>query len=698
MNTLLLHLQIDPLEVVIVIAASVILTLLFDLPMQEVKSVIMESTDISMLEDSKEEKTSISEDKSFAELAEVAKGTVEQANVFEDDEIASTGWDWQKDIAHGAVLEGYDTEDETANVPILKKVNGRRMSFIDHESHDSDEMSNKDRAIVFTRKLSRDTEDYVERGKRGINSQRYATDDSEEETIEFLRSQREHETAQRRRSLSRTKDSKRSRESESEEERQRKRKSDDDLRQFGKSESKEKASTKQADDYRSWEFVGKESPSVKEQYETVPRQTKAPLAQSADVAKRILSSESEEEPPIRGTQLQLERVPSSETKTSDEEDWEHELRIRRKQFMEQLVTQKRETLSEERSETDGEPLKRRSSAEGRIALLSDDVSGEDNMDSWTVSVGARIEQLGSSQEPSEPEDEGIYMHRREYREQGPPSREASLSEGESSQDTSRRQSYTSGSQKTSLEEEDDINKEDVNNYNFVLTKESKRESLQDLSKLSQEELTSAGWNVVKTDDDPSIKPTSTGLFKRESIVKSQASEEDPEYLLPERPKLIQQEREHPFKKAWQMQKSRSEEEGSSAYAIKDPKEQPSETKEKQTKETSIKREHSGEQSEDTESIADEEAVLLRGRSTDTEENRTSSKSGTEETDSASEYSKDTHDADYRQSSKSETDEDSGRFNWPGEEEEEEEEEDEIYRTDWKRKSEEADWDWEREET
>lgn len=690
MNTLLL--QIDPLEVVIVIAASVVLTLLFDLPMQEVKSVIMESTDISMLEDSKEEKTNINEDESFAELAEVAKGTVEQANVFEDDEIASTGWDWQKDIARGAVVaEGHDTEDETVNVPILKKVNGRRMSFIDHETHDSDEMSSKDRATVF-RRLSKDAEENVVRGKRGINSQRYATDDSEDETIEFLRSQREHETAQRRRSLSRTKDSKKltSRESESEEERQRKRKSDDDLRQFGRSESKEKASTKQVDDYRSWEFVGKEGLSAKEQYEAIPRQTKAPLAKSADVAKKILSSESEEEPSIRGTQL--ERVPSSETKTSDEEDWEHELRIRRKQFMEQLVAQKRESLSEERSEPEAEPLKRRSSAEGRIALLSDDVPGEDNMNSWTVSVGARIDLLGSSQEPSEPEDDGIYMRRREYREQGPPSREASLSEEESSQDTSRRQSYTSGSQKTSLEEEDD-----ANNHNFVLTKESKRESLQDLSKLSQEELTSAGWNVVKKDDDPSTKSTSTGLFKRESIVKSQASEEDPEYLLPERPKLVQQEREHPFKKAWQMQKSRSEEEGSSAYAIKDPKE-PSEAK--QTKETSIKREHSGEQSEDAESLADEEAVLLRGKSTDTEENRTSSKSGTEERDSAStEYSKDSRDADYRQSSKSETDDDSGRFNWPSEEaEEEEEEEEEIYRTDWKRKSEEADWDWEREET
>ncbi|XP_029161386.1 LOW QUALITY PROTEIN: uncharacterized protein LOC114933095 [Nylanderia fulva] len=682
------HRAIDPLEVVIVIVVSVILTLLFDLPMQEVKNVIMESTDISTLEVSQEEKTSVSEDKNLIEVAEAAKSTIE-ANVFEDDEIASTGWDWQKDIARGpAVLEGHETEEETVDVPILKKVNGRKMSFIDNETHDPEKVSSRDK--IPARKLSRETEDYTERSKRDINSQRYATDDSEKEAIEFRRSQREHETAQRnRRSLSRTKDNKKltPRESESEDERQRRRESDDDSRQFERPESRGR--TKEPDD-RSWEFVGKEGSSAKEQYETISRQTKAPLA------RRILSSESEGESSTReGTQS--ERVPSFETKTSDEEDWEHELRIRRKQFMEQLITQQRESLSEERNESDAEPLKRRSSAEGKLALLRDDLSGEDNMDSWTVSVGARMTPLGSSQEPSEPEDEGIYMRRREYREKGPPSREESLSEEESSQDTSRRQSYTSGSQKTSLEEE-----EDVNNYNFVLTEGSKRESVQDLSNLSQEELTNAGWNVVKKEDEL-LKPTSTGLFKRESIVKSQASEEDPEYFLPERPKLVQQEREHPFKKAWQVQKSRSEEEGTSAYAIKNPKEQSSETKQT-TKETSIKREHSGEhsgeQSEDAESFADEEAaVILRGRSTDTEDTRTSSKSGTDETDSIStEYSKDRdhRDGDYRQSSKSETDEDSGKFNWPGEEEEEEEEEDEIYRTDNRSKSEEADW--EREET
>lgn len=682
-GTFSLRLQIDPLEVAIVIAVSIVLTLLFDLPMQEVKSVIMESTDALALEVSEEKKTSF-EDKD--KLTEPAKAAGERANAFEDDEIASTGWDWQKDIAHGATDPGgHDTEEDAIDVPTLKKVNGRRMPFIDRETNDSAEVAGKNRAKITAGKPFGDTDDYGR--KRDVNSQRYVTDDSEEEIIELLKNQREYEIAAQRyrRSLSRTKDMKRlPRDSEGEED-----------RQFGRSGSRERTSAKEADDYRSWEFVGKDDSSTRDQYDTLARQSKSLLARSAaDAVRRTFSSGSEEEePPQRRSKS--ERVPSSEMKTSDDEEWEHELRIRRKQFMEKLIAQQRESVGEEEIEAGAEPLKRRSSAEGKIALMRDDLSSEDNMDSWTVSVGPRIALLGSSQEPSEPEEDGIYMRRREYREQGPPSREESQSEEESSQDTSRRQS--SDSQKTSLEEDD------VNSHNFVLTKGSKRESLQDLSRLSQEELADSGWNVVRKEGvEPTVKMTSTGLFKRESIVKSQASEEDPEYLLPERPKLIQQEREHPFKKAWQMQKSRSEEDGSSAYAIKDTKEQQSETKAK-GEEPPIKREHSGEQSEDIESLADEEAeatVVLRSESTDTEDNKTSSKSGTDETDSIStEYSKITSEGDRRQSSKSETDEDSAKFNWPDEEEvEEEEDEDEIHGADRWRRSEATDWHWEQEET
>lgn len=670
-DTLFLRLQIDPLEVAIVIAASVVLTLLFDLPMQEVKNVIMESTDALALEASEDKKTNV-EDKD--EVAEPTEETDEQADVLEGEEIAQAD----------------DAEEET--VLTLKKVNGKRIPFIDRKLRDFEEISNRNQTKAAIRNLSRDKDDYDD--KTNVNSRRYVTDDSDEEAIEILRNQREYELVgqRNRRSSSRSKDNKKlpSRESESEDERQRIKESDDESWQFRRSESRGRTSDKEADDYRSWEFVGKEASAsaARDQQQPSARQLKAPILRSTDVARRTISSESEEEPASKRAP-KPERVSSSDTRTSDEEEWENELRIRRKQFMEKLVSQ-REPLGEEEGETDVEPLKRRSSAEGRIALLNDP-SSEDNMDSWTVSVGSRLELLGSSQEPSEPEDDGIYMRRREYREQGPPSREESQSEEESSQDTSRRQSYTSGSQKTSLEEEDD-----VNNYNFVLTQGSKRESLQDLSKLLQEELADSGWNVVKKEGADLLVKPSTGLFKRESIVKSQASEEDPEYLLPERPKLIQQEREHPFKKAWQMQKSRSEEDGSSAYAIKDPKEQQTETKSKE-KEPPIKRESSGEQSEDIESFADDEVeavIMLQSRSTDTDDNRTSEKSGTDEADSIStDYSRAT--GDYRQSSKSETDEESTRFNWPSDEGEQDTEFRGIGRTE---KSEEVDWDWEQEET
>ncbi|EZA50779.1 Nose resistant to fluoxetine protein [Ooceraea biroi] len=556
-----LHRAIDPLEVMVVIVASVVLTLFLDFPMQEIKSVIMESTDGSTLETFEEKKINANESKSV-ELTDPVKITGNQTNnVFEDDEVASTGWDWQRDITHGAIiLEGHDTEEEIMDMP-LKKVNGRRTSFIDHETYDSEEISSKNRNEIVGRKLSKDTKDYTERGRRNINSQRYMTDDSEEEAIEFLRSQREYNvTSQRnRRSLSKTKENKRlsSKESEDEEEWRHRRENEDGSKQFRKSE---------------------------------------------------ISSESEEELSPQ-QKLKPERISSSDARTSDEEEWEHELRIRRKEFMEKLIAQQRESLVEtDNRETDAESLKRRSSAEGRIALLRDDLSGEDNMDSWTV--------------------------------------------------------------------------------------KSKRESLQDLSKLLPEELAISGWNVIKREGDLLTKPTSAGLFKRESIVKSQASEEDPEYLLPERPKLIQQEREHPFKKAWQMQKSRSEEEGSSAYTIKEPKEQQCETK---SKEQELPHKRNGEQSEDMQSFAEEvEAiVMLQSRSSDTEDSKISSKSSTDfDMDSISiENSRATFEGDHRQNSKSETDEDSAKFNWP-----DEEEEDETYRTGHRRKSEEADWNWEQEET
>jgi len=698
-STLFLHLQVDSLEVAIVIAASIILTLLFDLPMQEIKNVIMESTDGITLETSEKKTNTIENKKAENKKTEQAKSMnviSDQTNsIFEDDEVDSspTGWDWQRDIIHAAIiLEEHNTEEEIINVSTLKKMNGKRMSFINHETCNSEEISSNNQDKIVSRKLSKDTKDYIEHSRRSVNSQNI--DDSEGKVIEFLRNQHEHDvmTQHNRRSSSRTKENKRlpTKEIEDEEDWRHQRDDEDGSRQFRRLESRGRTLAKEADDYPSWEFVRNENAIISEQYDATLRQIKPFSIRSVDVTKSTFSSESEEEL-SSGQKFKPEHVSSSDARASDEEEWERDLRIRRKQFMEKLIAQQRELLIEtDNREDNAESLKRRSSAEGRIALLRDDLSGEDNMDSWTISVGPRITLLGSSQEPSEPEEDGIYIRRREYREQGPPSREES--EEESSQDTSRRQSYTSGSQKTSLEEEDD-----VNIYNFILTKESKRESLQDLSKLLPEELASSGWNVVRKEGDLLAKPTSTGLFKRESIVKSQASEEDPEYLLPERPKLIQQEREHPFKKAWQMQKSKSEEEGSSAYSIKEPKEQQHEMKSKeQDHRSQITHERNGEQSEDIQSFADEEveAIMLQSRNIDTED-KISSKSSTDfDADSIStEHNRTTYEGDHRQNSKSETDEDSAKFNWP-----DEEEENETYKIDHRRKSEEADWDWEQEET
>lgn len=265
--------------------------------------------------------------------------------------------------------------------------------------------------------------------------------------------------------------------------------------------------------------------------------------------RRIFSSESEEEY-SKFPQRRRKRPASSELiiRTNDEEDWERELRIRRKQFQDNLALQQEprkplaedgeESKAEEEDEEDVTFIRRRSSAEGKIALLKDPTEN-DNMDSWTEKVASpSVSGLGTSYEKSETEDELSFYQRREYREKAPP-----------------------------FPEELPRDRDERGNFDF------KRISVQDLSKLDDNsDLEEAGWNLIKKDSDDrqqvqqSLKPTGQGLYKRESIIKSQASEEDPEFVLPERPKLVEQEQEHPFKKAWQEQKSRSEED---SYVVKD---------------------------------------------------------------------------------------------------------------------------------
>ncbi|CAL7949192.1 unnamed protein product [Xylocopa violacea] len=711
-----IHRAIDPFEAAAVMAASIVLTLFFDLPMQEIKSVLMESTDALNVEvTGKEESTSgqplaVSQKPSQPEQ-------VREKKVFEEDEIASTGWDWQRDIVDGGTRFGHETveDEEQVHVPILKKSDGRRQSFIGHELAETRTLSSWDRTEDLNKRSSADDDEYRDRRYRSRSGQR-DSQESEGAASNLRRTtQREWEESVKRggRSFSGSLDVKRSstRDSEDEDEYPRRRESaevaaerrkeeeeeeetEDDRRRHRRSQSGGRSATREPDDHRSWEFVGRERsssrgadskrlPSRSEEREPAQRQPRPPLLRSAD-ARRTHSSESEDEHASLRRQFE-KRQSSAEPRISDEEDWENELRIRRKQFMEKLTGQERDPLPDE---GDSIPPRRRSSAEGRIALLKDP-SADDNMDSWTISVGSRVAQLGSSQEPSEPEEDVAYERRREYREQAPPPREDTQSEEEVIWDASRRRSYTSSSQPTSMEEEDDAS------YNFVLTRDSKRVSLQDLSRLSQEEsdLADSGWNIVRTEGS-----SSGGLYKRESIVKSQASEEDPEYLLPERPKLVQQEREHPFKKAWQMQKSRSDEEGS-AYAIREPREQPR-TEPKSRGDGSsageVKREYSAEQYEDTGAFADDESesiTLARSRSTDTDEN-TRASSRSEETESAEmERSSDRSEANRASLKSSDVEEDSLRSNWPSEDEQLE-----AHKTGTRSKSEEAEWSWEREQT
>ncbi|KAF7409428.1 hypothetical protein HZH68_003809 [Vespula germanica] len=648
------HRMIDFLEIFVVICVSIVVTLLFDLPMQEVRNVIMESTD-SLSTDVPIEKLGTDETNE-TKSKESVKKIVNGAKIFEDDEATSAGWDWQKNVIEADIeLRNESIKDEgIANIPGLKKSEERRKSFIGYD----------------------DGEKHIERGR--INRRIPYSFDSEEETMEYFRNQKEEETRRNRRSVSRTKEIKRSMPIEIEDDYIRRRSEEGYSNQYRRSESKERSSVREHDDYRSWEFINKERSTsigpdsmrfLTESEEYVPRSSRRSVAKSMD-SRRTFSSGSEDEPPVQRRSKHDRRYPSVEPKVSDEEEWEEELRIRRRRYMEKLASQQSDSAEEE----DITSLRRRSSAEGRIALLKDP-SGNENMDAWTVSVGPRIAQLGSSQEPSEPEDDASYLQRREYREKAPPFRENPYSE---EKDSSVR---------------DD---KDVASFNFVLTKDSKRKSVQDLTKLDDSDLTESGWSLVKEEGIEILPKSSLGLYKRESIIKSQASEEDPEYYLPERPKLVQQEQEHPFKKAWQMQKSRSEEDAL-AYIVKDKKLVQSETKKDDDASTS-KIDTTGEKSQDFEDLVTEETDKLsvwHDRSTDTEDNQQSSKSEIE-SDIESTSVRQSSNTDVDESgpcSVSETDSDTSRFVWPTEDEQFE-----MYKTGPRRKSMETNCDWEEEET
>ncbi|XP_078037167.1 uncharacterized protein LOC144470165 isoform X2 [Augochlora pura] len=656
---------LDSIEITTVVIISIVLTLLLDLPMQEFKNVIMECTDMRA-------KVPIQDQPPEAQVEEKPKQLSEGDEVVD---AASRGWMQNGTKPGNELLQDKETE-------YIKTLKGP--SF-----------QPENEPLESSRRYSASENGYRERRRSRSSQRNYRNSEPEEE--ELLRPQFEHEDAvsRRRRSMSRNFDSNRLQDSDEDEQYPRWQTQREDPRLYQRSESRGRSVIRDHEDYRSSEPASRDRSSSRgvdykrlsgrsEDLDPAQRQTRS-LSKSSD-ARRTYSSESDEELSQR-RKLEQRQLPA-EPRLSDEEDWENELRIRRKQFMERLSTQERDSLMEDE---DVVSLRRRSSAEGRVALLKDPTA-DDNMDSWTVSVGSRVAHLGSSQERSEAEEDSAYRRRREYREQAPPPRDDSMNEEEVLWDASRR-SHTSSSQMTSVEED-----EDVATFNFVLTKDSKRMSVQDLSKLSQEEvdLSESGWNIVEKSSE--LQPTK-GLYKRESIIKSQASEEDPEYLLPERPKLVQQDKEHPFKKAWQMQKSRSEEDRPYAVGVKEVKDQ-SKTDSKGPKgdgAPSIQRERSGEQSSEYEDVGSyddddddesESVWLSRSRSTDTDENKTSS-TKSEETASTDGRSRESS----KTNSRSDTEEDSSRMNWPAEEGHFG-----VGRTTTRSKSEETDWAWKEEET
>lgn len=105
-------------------------------------------------------------------------------------------------------------------------------------------------------------------------------------------------------------------------------------------------------------------------------------------------------------------------------------------------------------------------------------------------------------------------------------------------------------------------------------------------------------------------------------------------MIPERPKLVEQEQEHPFKKAWQLQKSRSEEEGPATFVVKDVRSTVT-TLEKQKEELEEKKEdevsHEGPQSEEiihSPDVSCEMTLVWQAHSHETEDTKSHSKSET----------------------------------------------------------------------
>ncbi|XP_043267345.1 uncharacterized protein [Venturia canescens] len=675
------HRFIDPYEAISVALVSVVLTLLIDIPMQEVKNVMMESTDrlgapIGGETLEVEEKENVEEDK----MAPVSTDKGQEKEELEEEKEDHESWDRQDDA-----IDGLTRLEETGEEEYMERWRPRRRSRgqeayvrseryedeeeVDEDLEDEEEEEERptewswvrdprnrtaaedDGLLEHGRSRSSQRESYIEQGQREDDRRRDRRSQSRQG--DRIATESPRSSLRRERSTSRASEA-RTRYAEADDSSASKRAIRPESRGSSASRDQDRPTTpswapsrRERSSSRASEsrppsrssFTGREPDRTasweSSRHERSP--SRAPMTPRRE-ASRQASSESEEElsqaprVPVKTTRKPV----TVEPKVSDEEDWEAELRIRRKMLMERLASEDPDSRLDEGN--DGwNSIKRRSSAEGKIALLKEP-TGSNVMDSWTVSRGPRVSLLGSSQE-TEDDISGSQSQRDSLQ------REESLKEDDrsdegSSLEQSRRRSYTSGSQVTSLEEE-----EDIANNDFVLNKDSKRITIMDLSKLSQQEESPSGLvsEVVLTEEqeEEGHRPimATLKLFKRESIVKSQASEEDPEYLLPERPKLQEQDQDHPFKKAWQLQKSRSEEDPQ-PYALKEVKTAPDNSRNRTTiKENKDKNDSeesepanssSGPQSTLTECHPDDDDLPILSKSFDLDEPSSTSKSISED--------------------------------------------------------------------
>ncbi|XP_033217201.1 uncharacterized protein LOC117172978 isoform X2 [Belonocnema kinseyi] len=502
------HTAIDPFEAMVVVAVSTVLTLLFDIPLQEVKNIIMECTGGLRTAEMLEQASKEEHERKMKDLASNDERRVRVIDVQSCDEHEEepNRRNWRKGTFRELTTHQKDENIEQYSVipPRPRRQVARRQSLIKMDQinrfgiprnlADGDEADRRSRSSFGTLiKDLKTADDNLSSDMRSQASNNIGLKDNDDFTPGMIR--RERFSPKR---------------------------------------------TSQREGVPSWELVGKNRAEAW-------RNSRSSRSLLKYAEARLLSSESEEDdhPKLR-RRVQESRLSGEEKLIYNEEEFRDD---------------------------DQDFPRRRSSAEGKMALLRDPVGQE--MTLWTVS---KVSQLESSQETSDMEDNEINIRKGKVKKS---SFSETPSEEENNWELSKKRSLTTGSQFTSVE-----NDGSVSTFDFVLWKDSERIPIQELSKLPQEEdELECGWNLIRT-PDMEITKSSSGLFKRQSIIKSQASEEDPGYLLPERPKLVQQEQEHPFKKAWQEQKSRSEED---SYTVKEAKENKEkmefrESKDKDTKE------------------------------------------------------------------------------------------------------------------